>query len=552
MGNDTSAMTLRHSQSSPSASLLSPCLTELSIATVHKDRAIKHAIFVGSNTIATCGDDPSVHLWDTGTLSELSTLPGIACKATLIACVANNRLVTAHESDGSAFLWDLSYRSNPVVIHKLQLPTENPDDPTRFVHRVHRIVALEGGWFATACLSVSDDRWLYVWNDAGVLFTRIERQDGDKLSDMLYMRVSDCPCLVTCHEPSSSNPRHDPSSSNPRHEPSSGNPPLYIYKNIKDADVRKRVSPQIACTELPGAVVILHKVDHSTFASGSADGSVVLWEHVEGASEPQFKPRELRRCDSQLKVPTDDWRVRQMVNIFNSSYLLVVVGYGFFMFHVQSGQALLQLDYVHENLISHVVVVSDDDTDSVECTSLSSSTASSKSAEKSVDGPSPIKDAAAASKCSTDMRMDIDRLQKIVLVSVSGNSFYVWRVVEASYKKTIDLPPANHNPLVKKKSKQQPKFKNAQEAEASNRLDAIFVQVFLSFSHKLHFFSVHTSNCHTQRCDCPATINAVASLPPFCSLASFHNDGDVYCWRTTSNSIDGAAISACKIFSYYV
>jgi WD40 repeat protein len=482
MGNDTSAMTLRHSQSSPSASLLSPCLTELSIATVHKDRAIKHAIFVGSNTIATSGDDPSVHLWDTGTLSELSTLPGIACKATLIASVANNRLVTAHESDGSAFLWDLSDRLNPVVIHKLQLPTENPDDPTRFVHRVHRIVALEGGWFATACLSVSDDRWLYVWNEAGLLFTRIERQDGDKLSDMLYMRVSDCPCLVTCHEPSSSNPRHEPSSSNP---------PLYIYRNIKDADARKRVSPQIACTELPGAVVILHKVDHSTFASGSADGSVILWEHVDGASEPQFKPRELRRCDSQSKTPTDDWRVRQMVNIFNSAYLLVVVGYGFFMFHVQSGQAILQLDYVHENLISHVVVVSDDDTDSFESISLSSSTASSKSAEKSVDGPSSSKDAAAASKSSTDMRMDIDRLQKIVLVSVSGNSFCVWRVVEAIYKKTIDLPPANQNPFVKKKSKQQPKFKNAQEPEAINRLDAIFIQVFSSFSRKLHFFSLH-------------------------------------------------------------
>jgi hypothetical protein len=60
------------------------------------------------------------------------------------------------------------------------------------------------------------------------------------------------------------------------------------------------------------------------------------------------------------------------------------------------------------------------------------------------------------------------------------------------------------------------------------------------------------ANCHTQRCDCPASINAVASLPPFCSLASFHNDGDVYCWRTTTNSIDGAAISACELFSYFV
>ena len=236
---------------------------------MHKDRAIKHAIFVGSNTIATCGDDPSVHLWDTGTLSELSTLPGIACKATLIACVANNRLVTAHESDGSAFLWDLSYRSNPVVIHKLQLPTENPDDPTRFVHRVHRIVALEGGWFATACLSVSDDRWLYVWNDKGLLVTRIERQDGDKLLDMLYIRVSDCPCLVTCHG-------HPP----PRVSEGASSSNIYIYKNIKETDSSKRVSPQTACTDQSGAVVMLHKVDHSCFASGSADGTIILWEHL--------------------------------------------------------------------------------------------------------------------------------------------------------------------------------------------------------------------------------------------------------------------------------
>ena len=435
---------------------------------MHKDRAIKHAVFIGSNTIATCGDDISVRIWDAGTLAQLSTLPGMTCKATLMACVASNRLVTAHESDGSIFLWDLSSRSNPNVIHKLQktLPTEHPDDPMRFVHRVHRIVALEGGWFATACWSVSDDRWLYVWNDAGLLATRIERQDGDKLSDMIHIRVSDCHCLVTCHEPSSSNPSKD-----------SPPPPLYIYRNIKEADARKRVSPQIACTELPGAIVILHKVNHSTFASGSSDGSVILWEHVQGASEPQFKPRELRRCDSQLKTPSDDWRVRQMVNIFNSTYLLVVVGYGFFIFHVESGQALLQLDYVHDNLISHVIVAFDDDMDSVESLNFSSSTASSKSAEKSLDGPSPIKDVAAAAKSTSDMKIDSDRLQKIILVSVSGNSFYVWRLVEATIKKTIVLPPANQNPKVKK-PKQQPKFKNAVDPEASVKWDAIFIQVF--------------------------------------------------------------------------
>lgn len=475
MGNESSAMPLRPSQysHSPLASLLSPCLTELSIATVHKDRPIKHAVFVGSNTIAICGDDPSVHLWDAGSLLHLSTLPGITCKATLLACVANNRLVTAHESDGSTFLWDLSSRSSPIIVNKLQSksPIENADDPARFVHRVHRIVALEGGWFATACWSVSDDRWLYIWNDAGVLVTRIERQDGDKLSDMIYMNVSDCPCLVTCHEPSSNNPCL---------------PPLYIYKNIKEVDARKRVSPQIAFTDLPGAVVILHNVNHSTFASGCADGSVILWEHVEGASEPQFKPRELRRCDSQLKTPTDDWRVRQMLNVFNSTYLLVVVGYGFFMFHVESGQILLQLDNVHENLISHVTVVFDDETDSFESVNSSSSTASSKSAEKSLDGTSSSKDVSASAKSSVDMTNDLHRLQKIFLVSVSSNTFYVWRLVAAAFKKQNVLPPANQNPKWKKPK--QPKFKNAVESEASNRLDAIFIQVCSVISSKATHF----------------------------------------------------------------
>ena len=452
MGNDSSSMPLRPSQSSPLATLFSPCLTELSITTLHKDRAIKHAIFVGSNTIATCGDDPSVHLWDAATLAQLSTLPDISSKVTIMACVAHDKIVTAHESDGGTFLWDLSVRSHPKVLHKLQSPTDNPSEPTR----VHRIVALEGGWFATAYWSVSEDRWLYVWNEAGALVTQIERQDGDKLSDMLYIRVSDCPCLVTCHEPSSY---------------------LYIYKNVKEADVRKRVSPQIACTELSGAIVMLHKVNHSTFASGSADGTVILWEHVEGASEPQFKPRELRRCENHLKTPTDDWRVRQMVNIYDCAYLLVAAGYGFFIFHVESGAALLQLDYIHDNLISHVVVVVDDDADFVGALNSSSSNTSSKSGDRNLDGSSSGKDVAVAARSSMDMRSDFERLRKIFLVSVSGNSFYVWRLVDALYRKSNVLPAANQNPKVKK-PKQQPKFKNMVEPEASYRLDAIFIQVF--------------------------------------------------------------------------
>jgi WD40 repeat protein len=464
MGNETSAMPLRPSYSSPSSSFLSPCLTELSIATVHKDRAIRQAVFVGSSTIATCGDDPSVHLWDTGTLSKLCTLPAVACKATIMACVANDRLVTAHESDGSTFLWNLSLRSNPELHQKL----EHPDDPKRCVHR---IVALEGGWFATTYSNVSDDRWLYVWNDYGLLVTRIERQDGDKLLDMLYIRVSDCPCLVTCHG-------HPP----PRVSEGASSSNIYIYKNIKEADSRKRVSPQIACTDQSGAVVMLHKVNHSCFASGSADGTIILWEHLQGASEPQFKPRELRRCEHPPKNQTDDWRVRQMVNIHNSAYLLVAVGYGFFIFHVESGTALLQLDYVHDNIISHVVVVVDDDLDSGGSINLSSSTASSKSADKSLDGTSPVKDVAAASKSGMDMRSDIERLQRIFLVSVSGNVFYVWRLVEATYKKNLVLPPGNQNPKVKK-PKQQPKFRNAEEPDASYRLDAIFLQVFVYIHH---------------------------------------------------------------------
>jgi WD40 repeat protein len=459
MGNDTSAMPLRPSQSSPLASLFSPCLTELSIATVHKDKAIRHAVFIGSDTIATCGDDASVHLWDAATLAELAILPDISSKATIMACVANDKFVTAHESEGSTYLWDLSFRSNPKILHKLQSPTENADDATRCVHR---IVALDGGWFATAYWSVLDDSWLYVWNEIGVLVTRIERQDGDKLSDMLYIKVSDCPCLVTCHEPSSN---------------------LYIYKNIKEADARKRVSPQIACTELSGAIVMLHKVNHSTFASGSADGTIILWEHVEGASEPQFKPRELRRCESHLKTPTDDWRVRQMVNIYNSAYLLVAVGYGFFIFHVESGAALLQQDYIHDNLISHVAVVVEDDTDTAELLNLSSSTSSSKYVDRNLDGSSLVKDISTAPTSSMDIRSDFERLRKIFLVSVHGTSFYVWRLVEAAYKKTIVLPAANQNPKVKK-PKQQPKFKNTVEPEASYRLDAIFIQVFPVVSSK--------------------------------------------------------------------
>ena len=179
MGNDTSAMPLRPSQSSPLASLFSPCLTELSVSTVHKDSAIKQAVFVGSCTIATCGDDSNVHLWDAATLAELAMLPAISSKVTTL-------------------LWDLSFRSNPKVLHKLQSISENSDDPSRCVHR---IVALESGWFATSYRSVLEDSWLYVWNETGVLVTRIERQDGDKLSDMLYIRVSDCPCLVTCRPP---------------------------------------------------------------------------------------------------------------------------------------------------------------------------------------------------------------------------------------------------------------------------------------------------------------------------------------------------------------
>ncbi len=453
MGNDTSVMPLRP-QSSPLASLFSPCLTELSIVTVHKDKAIKHAIFVGSDTIATCGDDLSVHLWDAATLAELATLPDISSKATIMACVANDKFVTAHESDGGIFLWDLSARSSPKVLNKLQSPAANPDGSIRCVHR---IVALDGGWFATTYWSVLEDSWLYIWNETGVLVTRIERQDGDRLSDMLFIRVSDCPCLVTCHEPSSN---------------------LYIYKNIKEADARKRVSPQIACTELSGAIVMLHKVNYSTFATGSADGTIILWEHVEGASEPQFKPRELRRCESHLKTPPDDWKVRQMVNIYNSAYLLVAVGYGFFIFHVESGAALLQQDYIHDNLISHVAVVVEDD---MECDGLlnsSSSTASSKSGDRNLDGSSSVKD---VSSCM-DTRSDFERLRKIFLVSVHGTSFYVWRLVEAAYKKSIVLPAANQNPKVKK-PKQQPRFKNIVEPEASYRLDAIFIQVFLCDHH---------------------------------------------------------------------
>ena len=52
---------------------------------------------------------------------------------------------------------------------------------------------------------------------------------------------------------------------------------------------------------------------------------------------------------------------------------------------------------------------------------------------------------------------------------------------------------------------------------------------------------------HDQCCTCPAPINAVASLSPFCSFVSFHNDGDIYCWRTSDNAINGAAICACKL-----
>jgi hypothetical protein len=307
---------------------------------------------------------------------------------------------------------------------------------------------------------VSDDRWLYIWNDSGVLVTRIERQDGCKLNDMLYMRVSDCSCLVTCHEP------FTPCSN------------LYIYKNINEADAAKRDCPQIACTELFGAVVMLHRVNCYTFASGSADGSVILWEHAEGASEPQFRPRELRRCETQSRNPTNDWRVRQMENVHNSMYLLVAIGFGFLIFHVESGAALLQLENVHDNFVSHVVVIDDDDVDSVGSLNSSTSATSSKSGEKSLDAPSPVKDIAAAAKSvidkSSDKRSDFERLQKIILVSVSGCNFYVWRLMEANFKRT------NTNPKVKK-PKQQPKFKNAVEPEACHRLDAVFVQVF-SFS----------------------------------------------------------------------
>jgi WD40 repeat protein len=476
MGNDTSAMPLRPSQSSPLASLFSPCLTELSVSTVHKDSAIKQAVFVGSCTIATCGDDSNVHLWDAATLAELAMLPAISSKVTIMACVANDKLVTAHESDGGTFLWDLSFRSNPKVLHKLQSISENSDDPSRCVHR---IVALESGWFATSYRSVLEDSWLYVWNETGVLVTRIERQDGDKLSDMLYIRVSDCPCLVTCHEPSSN---------------------LYIYKNIKEADARKRVSPQIACTELSGAIVMLHKVNHYTFASGSADGTIILWEHVEGASEPQFKPRELRRCESHIKAQNDDWRVRQMVNIYNSAYLLVAVGYGFFIFHVESGAALLQLDYIHDVHISHVAVVVDEDLESVGLLNASSSPAFSKFGDRILDGNSSVKEVAAA-RCSVDMRSDFERLRKIFLVSVHGNSFFVWRLVEGAYKKTIVLPAANQNPKVKR-PKQQPKFKNIVEPEASYRLDAIFVQVFFSLLDIFVALLIHKFLCTELRLPC--------------------------------------------------
>ena len=471
MGNDTSAMPLRPSQSAPSASSFSPCLTELSIVTVHKDRAIKHAVFVGSNTIATCGDDPSVHLWDAGTLAELSILPGIVYKATIMACVANNKLVTAHESDGSIFLWDLSNRSNPACTRKLIRPIENPNDP---IPCAHRIIALDGGWFATAYSSVSDDRWLYVWNDAGELVARIERQDGCKLNDMLYISISGCPCLVTCHDSSSSSGMFLSGIS------ASSN--LYIYKNIYEADAGKRGSPQIACTQLSmGVVVMLHKVNPATFASGSADGTIILWESVEGAAEPQFRPRDLRRCEGQLKSPTDDWRVRQMVNVYNSAYLLVAVGFGFFMFDVQTGAAILQLENVHENFVSHVAVVVDDDLDSGGSVNSSASAASNKSGDKNLDGTSPVKDLAAAANSSMDKRGDINTiLQKTFLVSVSGNSFNLWRLVTANFRKSIQLPPANQLPKVKK-PKQQPKFKNAEEPDASNRLEAVFIQVFARF-----------------------------------------------------------------------
>jgi hypothetical protein len=131
------------------------------------------------------------------TLAELASLPDISSKATIMARVADNMFVTAHESEANNFLWDLSSRSSPKFINKLQSRAANPDGSIRCAHR---IVALEGGLFATAHCSVPDDSWFRIRNETGAVTTQIESQDRDKLGDMLFIRVSDCPCLVTCHE----------------------------------------------------------------------------------------------------------------------------------------------------------------------------------------------------------------------------------------------------------------------------------------------------------------------------------------------------------------
>ena len=267
-------------------------LDELLILEGHTDM-VRIACVVNHELVATASDDCTVRLWDWRTGALVHVLEGHKRPITCLMRLSNKRIASG-SSDEKIFIWNVQ---TGVCVRELNFHTG----------AVQCIIKLGENRLCSGC----NDKTLFVWDQDGNEVGRIERHENENLHCMLSVANR----IVT----------------------GSSSSFLLVY----NPETWSFVTVLAYHRE---SVTCLERVNQTQFASGSLDGSIVIW-HAD-----TLKPSRVLSFPDRYRSEVDHiftYHVRSLASL-NQRYLVCAIGNGFAVFDLYTGERILDKPDAHD------------------------------------------------------------------------------------------------------------------------------------------------------------------------------------------------------------
>eukprot|EP01122_Echinamoeba_exundans_P014284 TRINITY_DN6435_c0_g1_i1.p1 TRINITY_DN6435_c0_g1~~TRINITY_DN6435_c0_g1_i1.p1 ORF type:complete len:677 (+),score=70.25 TRINITY_DN6435_c0_g1_i1:296-2326(+) len=275
-------------------------INEIRILSGHSD-IVRGLVQLDERRCASASDDGSVVIWDTTTGRKLHTLKEHSLCVTCMLQIAPGVLATG-SADRTVRIWDLDSGTCKSVIKDYH------QGSVKCLAKINH-----KDWFCSG----GNDRHIFVWNNNGELQGKIERQEEENMNCLL---VLDDGHIIT----------------------GSNSSILYVYSLDSYSYVKCLAYHR-------ESVRTLASLSADRFASGSLDGSILVW-HAGQEILPVFRLNFPEQYINQDHIYM--YSVNCLLKV-GESYLAACIGNGFKVYDTRTGDCVMDCQNAHNaNVLS--------------------------------------------------------------------------------------------------------------------------------------------------------------------------------------------------------